>query len=60
MNLPWFVFLDARPNPPRFSLISFASDRFKKRVLIQQLETALAEVEARHAASSQLPNDHGS
>ncbi|KAE8286224.1 Integrator complex subunit 6 [Larimichthys crocea] len=34
--------------------------QFKKRVLIQQLETALAEVEARHAASSQLPNDHGS
>uniref|UniRef100_A0A3B4UFP8 Integrator complex subunit 6 like n=1 Tax=Seriola dumerili TaxID=41447 RepID=A0A3B4UFP8_SERDU len=33
--------------------------RFKKRVLIQQLELALAELEKKHAASSQLPNDHG-
>ncbi|XP_070693181.1 integrator complex subunit 6 isoform X2 [Pempheris klunzingeri] len=34
--------------------------RFKKRVLIQQLELALAEVEMKHATASQLPNDHGS
>ncbi|XP_054453396.1 integrator complex subunit 6 isoform X2 [Anoplopoma fimbria] len=34
--------------------------RFKKRVLIQQLETSLAELEAKQATSSQLPNDHGS
>ncbi|XP_040904341.1 integrator complex subunit 6 [Toxotes jaculatrix] len=33
--------------------------RFKKRVLIQQLELALAELEERHVTSSQLPNDHG-
>ncbi|XP_071313937.1 integrator complex subunit 6 [Trachinotus anak] len=33
--------------------------RFKKRVLIQQLELALAELEEKHAASSQLPNNHG-
>ncbi|KAK9517728.1 hypothetical protein VZT92_023074 [Zoarces viviparus] len=34
--------------------------RFKKRVLIQQLETSLAELEEKQATSSQLPNDHGS
>uniref|UniRef100_A0AAQ4RSE0 Integrator complex subunit 6 like n=1 Tax=Gasterosteus aculeatus aculeatus TaxID=481459 RepID=A0AAQ4RSE0_GASAC len=34
--------------------------RFKKRVLIQQLETSLAEFEAKQTTSSQLPNDHGS
>ncbi|XP_037636315.1 integrator complex subunit 6 [Sebastes umbrosus] len=34
--------------------------RFKKRVLIQQLEVSLAELEEKQAASSQLPNDHGS
>ncbi|XP_038555673.1 integrator complex subunit 6 [Micropterus salmoides] len=34
--------------------------RFKKRVLIQQLEMALAEVEKKQATSSQLLNDHGS
>lgn len=34
--------------------------RFKKRVLIQQLEIALAKVDEKHTASSQLPNDHGS
>ncbi|KAM4733201.1 integrator complex subunit 6 isoform 1-T1 [Anableps anableps] len=33
--------------------------RFKKRVLIQQLETALAELEEDKAPCSQLPNDHG-
>uniref|UniRef100_A0A672HPB3 Integrator complex subunit 6-like n=1 Tax=Salarias fasciatus TaxID=181472 RepID=A0A672HPB3_SALFA len=33
--------------------------RFKKRVLIQQLELALAELEAKQAACSPLPNDHG-
>uniref|UniRef100_A0A4W6FRE5 Integrator complex subunit 6 like n=1 Tax=Lates calcarifer TaxID=8187 RepID=A0A4W6FRE5_LATCA len=33
--------------------------RFKKRVLIQQLELVLAELEEKHAASSQLPNNHG-
>ncbi|XP_029368104.1 integrator complex subunit 6 isoform X2 [Echeneis naucrates] len=33
--------------------------RFKKRVLIQQLELALATLEEKHAVSSQLPNDHG-
>ncbi|XP_026186628.1 integrator complex subunit 6 isoform X1 [Mastacembelus armatus] len=33
--------------------------RFKKRVLIQQLETALTELEEKHAISSQVPNDHG-
>ncbi|XP_069027419.1 integrator complex subunit 6 isoform X2 [Embiotoca jacksoni] len=33
--------------------------RFKKRVLIQQLETVLAELEEKQAASSQLPNDYG-
>ncbi|CAN9514731.1 unnamed protein product [Ophioblennius macclurei] len=33
--------------------------RFKKRVLIQQLELALAELEVKQAASSPLPNDHG-
>ncbi|XP_005810983.1 integrator complex subunit 6 [Xiphophorus maculatus] len=33
--------------------------RFKKRVLIQQLETALAEVEDDTAPCSPLPNDHG-
>ncbi|XP_047440886.1 integrator complex subunit 6 [Mugil cephalus] len=33
--------------------------RFKKRVLIQQLEAALTELEEKQAASSQLPNDHG-
>uniref|UniRef100_A0A671X1H1 Integrator complex subunit 6 like n=1 Tax=Sparus aurata TaxID=8175 RepID=A0A671X1H1_SPAAU len=36
------------------------SHRFKKRVLIQQLEIALAKVDEKHTASSQLPNDHGS
>uniref|UniRef100_A0AAQ4PYP1 Integrator complex subunit 6 like n=1 Tax=Gasterosteus aculeatus aculeatus TaxID=481459 RepID=A0AAQ4PYP1_GASAC len=36
------------------------SGRFKKRVLIQQLETSLAEFEAKQTTSSQLPNDHGS
>ncbi|XP_059202666.1 integrator complex subunit 6 [Centropristis striata] len=34
--------------------------RFKKRVLIQQLEMSLAELEAKPATPSQLPNDHGS
>ncbi|KAL6117991.1 ints6l [Pungitius sinensis] len=34
--------------------------RFKKRVLIQQLETSLAELEAKQETSSPLPNDHGS
>ncbi|XP_049442328.1 integrator complex subunit 6 [Epinephelus fuscoguttatus] len=34
--------------------------RFKKRVLIQQLEASLAELEAREATTSQLSNDHGS
>lgn len=34
-------------------------DRFKKRVLIQHLETALAELEEDKAPCSQLPNDHG-
>uniref|UniRef100_A0A7N6BGU9 VWFA domain-containing protein n=1 Tax=Anabas testudineus TaxID=64144 RepID=A0A7N6BGU9_ANATE len=33
--------------------------RFKKRVLIQQLEAALAQLEAKHETCSQLPNDHG-
>ncbi|XP_015226565.1 PREDICTED: protein DDX26B isoform X2 [Cyprinodon variegatus] len=33
--------------------------RFKKRVLIQQLETALAELEGDEAPRSPLPNDHG-
>ncbi|KAM4555382.1 integrator complex subunit 6 isoform 1-T1 [Odontesthes bonariensis] len=33
--------------------------RFKKRVLIQQLETALAELEEKKETCSQLPNDHG-
>lgn len=33
--------------------------RFKKRVLIQQLEAALSEVEEKDAVASQLPNDHG-
>ncbi|XP_029021075.1 integrator complex subunit 6 isoform X2 [Betta splendens] len=33
--------------------------RFKKRVLIQQLETALAELEAKHETCSQITNDHG-
>ncbi|KAK2903852.1 integrator complex subunit 6 [Channa argus] len=33
--------------------------RFKKRVLIQQLENALVEVEAKHATSPQLPIDYG-
>ncbi|TDH07910.1 hypothetical protein EPR50_G00111960 [Perca flavescens] len=34
--------------------------RFKKRVLIQQLETSLAELEEKQATSSQLPNHHDS
>ncbi|XP_058506498.1 integrator complex subunit 6 isoform X1 [Solea solea] len=33
--------------------------RFKKRVLIEQLELALADLELKHATSLQLPNDHG-
>ncbi|XP_072252253.1 integrator complex subunit 6 isoform X1 [Leuresthes tenuis] len=33
--------------------------RFKKRVLIQQLEAALAELEEKPETCSQLPNDHG-
>uniref|UniRef100_A0A3Q2PN48 Integrator complex subunit 6 like n=1 Tax=Fundulus heteroclitus TaxID=8078 RepID=A0A3Q2PN48_FUNHE len=33
--------------------------RFKKRVLIQQLESALAELEEDKAPCSQLANDHG-
>ncbi|XP_019967153.2 integrator complex subunit 6 [Paralichthys olivaceus] len=33
--------------------------RFKKRVLIQQLELILAELEEKHAASLQLSNDNG-
>ncbi|XP_062332736.1 integrator complex subunit 6 [Osmerus eperlanus] len=33
--------------------------RFKKRVLIQQLETALEEIEERHLLSARLNNDHG-
>lgn len=36
----------------------FASARFKKRVLIQQLEIALLELDEKNAALSQLPNDH--
>ncbi|XP_053180337.1 integrator complex subunit 6 [Scomber japonicus] len=35
------------------------ASRFKKRVLIQQLETLLTELDEKHAASSRLPNDHG-
>ncbi|KAF7650397.1 hypothetical protein LDENG_00126520, partial [Lucifuga dentata] len=34
--------------------------RFKKRVLIQQLETALFALEENDAAASRLPNDHSS
>ncbi|XP_078117316.1 integrator complex subunit 6 isoform X3 [Sander vitreus] len=34
--------------------------RFKKRVLIQQLVTSLAELEEKQGTSSQLPNDHDS
>ncbi|XP_034037798.1 integrator complex subunit 6 isoform X2 [Thalassophryne amazonica] len=34
------------------------ASRFKKRVLIQQLETILAELEEKHIASCQLPSDH--
>ncbi|XP_030000978.1 integrator complex subunit 6 [Sphaeramia orbicularis] len=34
--------------------------RFKKRVLIQQLEMALADLEEKHPISPQLPNDNGS
>ncbi|XP_056295099.1 integrator complex subunit 6 [Pseudoliparis swirei] len=34
--------------------------RFKKRVLIQQLETSLAELEEKQATSWQLPDDVGS
>ncbi|XP_041846987.1 integrator complex subunit 6 [Melanotaenia boesemani] len=33
--------------------------RFKKRVLIQQLEAVLTELKEDQATSSQLPNDHG-
>ncbi|XP_037531950.1 integrator complex subunit 6 [Nematolebias whitei] len=33
--------------------------RFKKRVLIQQLEDALTELEEKQSACSQLPNHHG-
>ncbi|XP_062281339.1 integrator complex subunit 6 [Scomber scombrus] len=35
------------------------ASRFKKRVLIQQLETLLTELDEKHATSSRLPNDHG-
>lgn len=35
------------------------ASRFKKRVLIQQLEIALAELDEKYATSSRLPNDHG-
>lgn len=35
------------------------ASRFKKRVLIQQLELALTELDEKHTTSSQLPNDHG-
>ncbi|XP_063732477.1 integrator complex subunit 6 isoform X2 [Eleginops maclovinus] len=34
--------------------------RFKKRVLIQQLETSLSELGEKHASPSELPNDNGS
>lgn len=34
--------------------------RFKKRVLIQQLEKALTDLEEKHPISPQLPNDNGS
>ncbi|XP_054647289.1 integrator complex subunit 6 isoform X1 [Dunckerocampus dactyliophorus] len=36
------------------------ASRFKKRVLIQQLELTLAELDDKHDAPSQLPNDPGS
>ncbi|XP_061783559.1 integrator complex subunit 6 isoform X1 [Nerophis lumbriciformis] len=36
------------------------ASRFKKRVLIQQLELALLELDEKHGAPSQLPDDPGS
>ncbi|KAM7418099.1 hypothetical protein PAMA_017643 [Pampus argenteus] len=35
------------------------ASRFKKRVLIEQLETALAKLDEKDETSSRLPNDHG-
>lgn len=59
MHLPLFVF-GSLPLSLLLSDFLYLCGRFKKRVLIQQLETALTEVEEEHTTSLQLPNDHGS